>query len=214
VPGASSWDHRHSVRRGWPGAFPGWPACSDQAPKAELPAERGQGLGAWIRQRKERPLEPSVDVADGFRVDWTSGTPGDEGTRAEERRRRRRSRCLASGAGWVARFVVHPIAISFDDQCLPVMPQPVDQGRGQGVVDSKQGAPFPEDALRGQHDRAGFLSGGGYRGWVRGTRRPAILMRIMAGCHGCHARATGVRPASSLMARIRWPKRIVCSEAA
>ena len=115
----------------------------------ELPAERDQGLGAWIRQRKDRPLEPSVDVADGSRVDWTSGTTRDEGTRAGERRRRRLSRCLASGAGWVGRFVFHAIAVSFDNECLPVMHQPVDQGRGQGVVDIKQGAPFPEDAIRG-----------------------------------------------------------------
>ena len=49
-----------------------------------------------------------------------------------------------SGAGWVGRFVFHAIAVSFDNQCLPVMHQPVDQGRGQGVVHIKEGAPFPE----------------------------------------------------------------------
>ena len=48
----------------------------------ELPAERDQGLGAWIHERINRPLEPSVDVADGSRVDWTSGISRDEGTRA------------------------------------------------------------------------------------------------------------------------------------
>ena len=39
------------------------------------------------------------------------------------------------------------------------MHQPVDQGRGQGVVHVEQGAPFPEDSIRGQHDRAGFITG-------------------------------------------------------
>src|SRR6266567_8166264 len=77
-------------------------------------------------------------------------------------RRRRLSRCLASGAGWVGRFVFHAIAVSFDNECLPVMHQPVDQGRGQGVVDIKQGAPFPEDAIRGQHTRSGFVTGSNY----------------------------------------------------
>jgi len=28
-----------------------------QSPNAELPAERDQGLGTWIRQRTNRPLE-------------------------------------------------------------------------------------------------------------------------------------------------------------
>ena len=39
------------------------------------------------------------------------------------------------------------------------MHQPVDQGRGQGVVHVKQGAPFPERSIRGQHDRSGFITG-------------------------------------------------------
>ena len=39
------------------------------------------------------------------------------------------------------------------------MHQPVDQGRGQGVVHIEQGAPFPEDSIRGQHDRSGFITG-------------------------------------------------------
>ena len=43
----------------------------------ELPAERDQGLGAWIQERTDRPLEPSVDVWDGSRVGWTSGISRD-----------------------------------------------------------------------------------------------------------------------------------------
>jgi hypothetical protein len=42
------------------------------------------------------------------------------------------------------------------------MHQPIDQGRGQGVVYIEQGAPFPEDAIRTQHDRSGFITGGNY----------------------------------------------------
>jgi len=46
-------------------------------------------------------------------------------------------------------FVSHPITVSFNDDRLPVMHQPVDQGRGQGVVRVTQGAPFPERSIRG-----------------------------------------------------------------
>ena len=40
-----------------------------------------------------------------------------------------------------------------------MMHQPVDQGRGQGVVHIKEGAPFPEGSIRGQDDRSGFVTG-------------------------------------------------------
>ena len=64
---------------------------------------------------------------------------------------------------WMGRgFVFHAIAVSFDNQCLPVMHQPVDQGRGQGIVHIEQGAPFPEGSIRGQHDRSGFVTGSNY----------------------------------------------------
>ncbi len=43
---------------------------------------------------------------------------------------------------------------------LPVMHQPVDQGRGQGVVHVKDFAPFPEGSIRGDHDRFNFITGG------------------------------------------------------
>ena len=39
------------------------------------------------------------------------------------------------------------------------MHQPVDQGRCEGVVHIKQGAPFPEGSIRGKHDRSGFITG-------------------------------------------------------
>jgi hypothetical protein len=40
------------------------------------------------------------------------------------------------------------------------MHQPVDQGRGQGVVHVKDFAPFPEGSIRGDHDRSHFITGG------------------------------------------------------
>jgi len=43
-----------------------------------------------------------------------------------------------------------------------MMHQPIDQGRGQGVVHVEQGAPFPEGSIRGQHDRSGFVTGRHY----------------------------------------------------
>ncbi len=42
------------------------------------------------------------------------------------------------------------------------MRQPVDQGRGQGVVDIRQTAPFPEGSIRGEHDRSGFITDGNH----------------------------------------------------
>lgn len=42
-----------------------------------------------------------------------------------------------------------------------VMHQPIDQGRCQRVVHIEQGAPFPEGSIRGDRDRAGFITGYG-----------------------------------------------------
>ena len=39
------------------------------------------------------------------------------------------------------------------------MYQPIAQGRGQWVIHVDGGAPFPEDSIRGQHDRPGFITG-------------------------------------------------------
>jgi hypothetical protein len=40
------------------------------------------------------------------------------------------------------------------------MHQPVDQGRGQGVVHFKEYALFPKGTIRGDHDRSNFITGG------------------------------------------------------
>ena len=41
-----------------------------------------------------------------------------------------------------------------------MMHQPVDHGRGQGVVHVEKFAPFPEGSIRSDHDRSHFISGG------------------------------------------------------
>jgi len=98
------------------------------------------------------------------------------------RLRRLRQRLEApttSGAGWIGRvvFVFHAIAVSFDNECLPVMHQPVDQGCGQCVVHIKQGAPFPEGSIRGQDDRSGFITGSNHLEQQVG---PALVDRQIA----------------------------------
>jgi hypothetical protein len=40
------------------------------------------------------------------------------------------------------------------------MHQPVDQGRGQGVVHIEEFAPFPEGTIRVDHDRSNLITGG------------------------------------------------------
>jgi hypothetical protein len=40
------------------------------------------------------------------------------------------------------------------------MHQPVDHGRGQGVVHVEEFAPFPEGTIRGDHDRSNSTAGG------------------------------------------------------
>ncbi len=62
--------------------------------------------------------------------------------------------------GRIGIFVSHTITVSFNNDPLPVMHQPVDQGRGQGVVHVKDFAPVPEGSIRGDHDRSNFITGG------------------------------------------------------
>ena len=54
----------------------------------------------------------------------------------------------------------HAITVSLNNDRLPVMHQPFDQGRGQGVVHIEELAPFPEGTIRGDHDRSNFMTGG------------------------------------------------------
>jgi len=53
------------------------------------------------------------------------------------------TRRVRSRAGRIGIFVSQQIAGSLKDDRLPVMNKPFDQGRSQGVVQVKKGAPFP-----------------------------------------------------------------------
>ena len=67
---------------------------------------------------------------------------------------------LVSGfaGGSVAR-IASAVALSLNQDRLPVMHQPVDHGGGQRVIDVERLAPVPEFAIRGDHDRSGFVTG-------------------------------------------------------
>ena len=92
--------------------------------------------GCWERAEERTGRWNLFGVRRSSRVDWVSDT--DHG-----RRTRRRGMSLPpvqcrerrSLAGRVERFIFHSIALSFDDECLPVMHPPIDQGRCQSVVD-------------------------------------------------------------------------------
>ena len=62
--------------------------------------------------------------------------------------------------GRIGIFVSHAKTVALNNDRLPVMHQPVDQGRCQGVVHVKEFAPFPEGSIRGDHDRTDFITGG------------------------------------------------------
>ena len=79
--------------------------------------------------------------------------------RRDARRKRPRTRSVA-GAGLFGGLVFHAIAVSSNDDRLPVMHQPVDHGGGQGVVHVEDRAPVPEGSVGGDHDRAAFIPGG------------------------------------------------------
>jgi hypothetical protein len=68
-------------------------------------------------------------------------------------------------------------SVSLNHQRLPVMHQPVDQGRGQRVVHVEQGAPIPEGSIRGKHDRSGFVTG---RDHLEQQIGPALVDRQIA----------------------------------
>ena len=65
-----------------------------------------------------------------------------------------------AGPGLLGGLVFHAIAVSSDDDRLPVMHQPVDHGGGQGVVHVEDRAPVPEGLVRRDDDRAAFIPGG------------------------------------------------------
>ena len=149
--------------------------------QVERPVDRDQGLG--LASSNER-----TGSSNGLReMRATQGWAGHpvrlmtQGLTSVEIRASRNSdaphRKTSDGLRRVGRFVLHAITVSSDDKRLPVMHQPVDQGRGQGVVHIQEGSPFPEGSIRGEHDRAGFVPGGDYLEQQIG---PALIDRQIA----------------------------------
>ncbi len=95
------------------------------------------------------------------RVGWTFPSLTPSATHLASNTRSGRS-CTAlwSLVGRIGSFVFHAKTVSLNNDPLPVMHQPVDQGRCQGVVHVKEFAPFPEGTIRGEHDRSSFMTGG------------------------------------------------------
>lgn len=58
-------------------------------------------------------------------------------------------------------FISHAPTVSLDYERLPVH-QPIDQGRGDGVVHVAGGTRFLEGSMRGKHDRAGVVAESNY----------------------------------------------------
>ena len=113
VPVERGRDHRQSVRLGWPSAAPGWLECSDKAPHEELPAERDQGLGTWIRERTDRPLEQARG-RDGL-------LEGGLDFRSDSRRwqlGRRTTSLAAFASAGVRRWVGRKVCLSSDSYLL------------------------------------------------------------------------------------------------
>jgi hypothetical protein len=132
------------------------PRQDDQAVKSKLLTGSrwrilDRGLGPTrVCCSRNRPLEPLCTLA-RLAQGW-AGLPGTHAERdslPREHPLRSWTRRAGSRAGRIGVFASHPIAVSLDDDRLPVMHQPVDQGRGQGVVHVKEGAPFPERSIRG-----------------------------------------------------------------
>src|SRR5271163_855876 len=150
--------------------------------QSSLWSRRQQGTRAWGLRSGNEPIGRTKSPQAWRAARGWAGLPRTlttGGSRAGERLQQRLEAPATSGAGWVARivFVFHAIAVSFDNECLPVMHQPVDQGCGQGVVHIKEGAPFPEGSIRGQHDRSGFVTGSNHLEQQVG---PALVDRQIA----------------------------------
>src|ERR1035438_7421152 len=127
------------MRLGWPKVAPGWPGCSDEALALSC---RQQGTRAWdLDPVTHRPAARRARGLAGCSwVGWTSACAHDRRLTGCDDSGNGWRRQPTSGAGWVGRivFVFHAIAVSFDNECLPVMHQPVDQGCGQCVVHVKE----------------------------------------------------------------------------
>jgi hypothetical protein len=132
------------------------PRQDDQAVKTKLLARScsrilDQGLRPTrARYSRNRPLERPRTRA-GLVEGW-AGHPGHSRLWSALRREyplRTLTSRVWSCADRVGIFVSHPKAPPLNDDRLPVMHQPVDQGCCQCVVHIEQGAPFPEGSIRG-----------------------------------------------------------------
>ena len=140
----------------------------DQTAKTKPPAGScsrilDQSLGSTrARSSRNRPLDSPRTMA-GLARGWAGRslpvTPKPTHFASNTRSERGRT-ALQSLVGRIRIFIFHAITISFNRDPLPVMHQPVDQGRGQGAVHVEEFAPFPEGLIRRDHDRSRFVSGG------------------------------------------------------
>ncbi len=88
------------------------------------------------RSSRNRPLERPSTIT-GLSQGWAGQSPTDHAGRNSlriERPLRTLTRRAGSRSGRITHVIFHAVVSSFNDDRLPVMHQPVDQGRGQGVV--------------------------------------------------------------------------------
>ena len=63
--------------------------------------------------------------------------------------------------GWISGvdLVFHAVALAFDDECLGVMEEAVEDGGGQGVVVVEDAGLLIEGAVGGEQDRPAVVAG-------------------------------------------------------
>ena len=133
-------------------AATGWPGRQVKAPRKEPPADSGpeppgQRESAFSRNRPLAQLPAPRRNARKGGLDVPATHAGCDSLHSEHPIQTW-TRRMASRTGRIRIFVFHPIARSLNEKRLPMMHQPVDQGRGQGVVHIEQDAPFPEGSIR------------------------------------------------------------------
>ena len=133
-------------------AATGWPGRQVNAPRKEPPADSGpeppgQREPAFSSNRPlAQPPAPGRNARQGG-LDIPATHAGWDSLHSE-RPIQTWTRRMRSRTGRIRILVFHPIARSLNEKRLPMMHQPVDQGRGQGVVHIEQDAPFPEGSIR------------------------------------------------------------------
>ena len=90
---------------------------------------------------KDRQLR---EGASGCRAEGGLGFPASLMLRRRDPKAGTTTHADVAGPGLLGGLVFHAIAVSSDDDRLPVMHQPIDHGGGQGVVHIEDRAPVPE----------------------------------------------------------------------